>query len=73
MSKSLIFRLKRSTDIAYVATEPEGVYRISMADNSMWIVKTPFGKKSVTSLAEAKRTAERIRFNSLRFTEKGHR
>lgn len=56
----------------YTAAAPEGTYQIASAGN-VWQLRTPFGKKHVDSLQEAKRTADRIRLNTLRETTKGHR
>lgn len=72
MSK-LTFTKRRSIAPLYAAVTPEGHYRISLSANGKWNVRTPFGQKHVESLSEAKRVAERIRFNTLRETPKGHR
>jgi hypothetical protein len=72
MSK-LVFEKRRSIAPLYAALAPEGIYRISLSANRKWKVRTPFGEKHVDSLSEAKRVAERIRFNTLRETPKSHR
>ena len=72
MSK-LTFKKRNALTPMYAAIAPEGAYRIMLSRNGRWNVRTPFGQKNVESLSEAKRVAERIRFNTLRETTKGHR
>lgn len=73
MSTTLRFTKRRSIAPLYVAMASEGIYRISLSPNGKWNVRTPFGSRHTDSLAEGKKLAETIRFNTLRSTTKGHR